>query len=109
MVNATSTVAAALWLAIAVGAPHPSSATEGAPVGHGQRGTLVEVVEHGQFGPQARTSLRATYVDLRGAGTLDSPPKLDGTAKRHTTQAARSQAQGVDRRAGSAPIGAVIH
>ena len=94
-VNATSTVAAALWLAIAVGAPHPSSATEGGPVGHGQRGALVAAIEHRPFASQARTSLQATYVGLRVAGTLDSPPALAGAAKRHTTQAARPQARGM--------------
>ena len=94
MVNATSTVAAALWLAIAVGTPHPSNATEGAPVGHGQRRALVTAIEHEPLAPQARISPRVTYVGLRFAGTLDSPRSLDRAAKRHTTQAARSQARG---------------
>ncbi len=93
--NATSTVATALWLAIAVGTPHPANATEGVPVGHGQRGTLVAAIEHGPFAPQARHSLRHTDVGLRVAGTLDSPPSLAGAAKRHTTQAARPQARGM--------------
>ena len=52
-------------------------------------------IEQGSFGPQARTSLQATYVGLRVAGTLDSPPSLAGAAKRHTTQAARPQARGM--------------
>ena len=93
--NATSTMATALWLAIAVGTPHPANATEGVPVGHGQRGTLVAAIEHGPFAPQARHSLRHTDVGLRVAGTLDSPPSIAGAATRHTAQTTRSQARGM--------------
>ena len=93
--NATLTVATALWLAIAVGAPHPSGATAGAPVGHGQRGALAAAVEDGPFAPLARHSPRAANVGLRVAGTLDSPPSIAGAATRHTAQAARPQARGI--------------
>ena len=93
--NATSTVAAALWLAIAVGTPHPSSATEEPPVGHGQRGASAAAIEQGPFAPLARHSPRAADVGLQVAGTLDSPPALAGAATRHTAQAARPQARGM--------------
>ena len=92
--NATYTLMAALWLAIAVGTPHPSNATEGVPVGHGQRGAIAAAIEHGPIAPQARTFLRATDVGLRVAGTLDSPPAPAVAAARHTAQAPRSQARG---------------
>ena len=93
--NATSTVAASLWLAIAVGTPHPSSAAEEPPVVHGQRGASAAAIEQGPFAPLARHSPRATDVGLRVAGTLDSPPALAGATTRHTAQAARSQVRGM--------------
>ena len=56
--NATSTVAASLWLAIAVGTPHPSSAAEEPPVVHGQRGASAAAIEQGPFAQAARSQVR---------------------------------------------------
>ena len=52
-------------------------------------------IEQGPFVPLARHSPRATDAGLRVAGTLDSPPSIAGATKRHTAQAARSQARGM--------------